>query len=244
MARVAGSFFVLHLPEKSDEALEGLFAGGLVAGYGVGGVFASAHEAVTCAIVGDGFIFFACGLHGFDGGRNGGSDAGVVASVEAIDRSVDGGYIRWAGAVEDEGSGEVFAVGGEGECFTAAPAEAGDSEFSVGGGEMLAVVGGCIEVSGDDVGVEAGDGFDGVVLAGEGVGAAAVGAEAGEQVGCDDDEALCGEFVGHFFGPVAEAEDLVDEDDYGCFPFDFGVDDEGLNGAVAVLERNVFVVAG
>jgi hypothetical protein len=36
----------------------------------------------------------------------------------------------------------------------------------------------------------------------------------------------------------------VDEDDDGSFGFDLGVDDEGLDGAVAVLEVDVFVVAG
>ena len=111
-------------------------------------------------------------------------------------------------------------------------------------GIFFAVVGGGVEVGVDDGGVEAGDGFGGGVHAGEGVGAAAVGAEAGEQVGRDDDEALCGEFVGHLLGPVAEAEDLVDEDDDGRFGFDLGIDDEGLDGAVAVLERDVLVVAG
>ena len=79
---------------------------------------------------------------------------------------------------------------------------------------------------------------------GNSLGAAAVGAEAGEQVGSDDDEALRGEFVGHLLGPVAEAEDLVNEDDDGGFGFDFGIDDEGLDGAIAVLEGDVLVMAG
>ena len=81
------------------------------------------------------------------------------------------------------------------------------------------------------------------VLAARGVGAAAVGAGAAEQVGRDDDVALRGEFVGHLLGPVAEAEDLVDEDDDGRFVADFGIDDEGLHGAVAVLDGDVFAVA-
>ena len=148
------------------------------------------------------------------------------------------------GAVEDEGGGEVFAMSGEGEGFAAAPAEAGDGDLAVGGGDFLGVVGCGVEVGVDDGGVETGDGFGGGVHAGEGVGAAVVGAEAGEQVGSDDDEALSGEFVGHLLGPVAEAEDLVDEDDDGGFGFDLGIDDEGLNGAVAVLEVDVLVVAG
>src|SRR5207244_12766043 len=108
----------------------------------------------------------------------------------------------------------------------------------------LSVVGGGVGIGGDDCGVEAGDGFGGGVDAGEGVGVAAVGAEAGEEIGSDDDEALSGEFVGHLLGPVAEAEDLVDEDDDGGFGFDLGVDDEGLVGAAAVREGDVVVVAG
>ena len=36
----------------------------------------------------------------------------------------------------------------------------------------------------------------------------------------------------------------MDEDDDGSFGFDLGIDDEGLNGAAAVLEVDVLVVAG
>ena len=35
----------------------------------------------------------------------------------------------------------------------------------------------------------------------------------------------------------------MDEDHDGGFGLDFGIDDEGLNGAVAVLEGDVLVVA-
>ena len=35
----------------------------------------------------------------------------------------------------------------------------------------------------------------------------------------------------------------MDKDHDGGFALDFGVDDEGLNGAVAVVEGNVFAVA-
>ena len=52
-----------------------------------------------------------------------------------------------------------------------------------------------------------------------------------------------GELVGHLFGPVGEAEDLVDEDDDGGLVLDLGIDDEGLDGAVAVLEGDVLAVA-
>ena len=146
-------------------------------------------------------------------------------------------------AVEDEGGGKIVAMGGEGEGLAAAPAEAGDEELAVGGGQLLAVVGGGVEVGGDLVGGEAGDGLGDRVLRREGVGAAAVGAGAGEQVGRDDDVALGGELVGHLLGPVAEAEDLVDEDDDGGLLADLGIDDEGLHGAVAVLEGDVLAVA-
>jgi len=36
----------------------------------------------------------------------------------------------------------------------------------------------------------------------------------------------------------------VDKDDDGGFGFDLGIDDEGFDGAVAVLEGDVLVVAG
>ena len=101
---------------------------------------------------------------------------------------------------------------------------------------MLCIVGGGIQVGGDGGGVETGDGFDNCVLAGKLAGAAAVGAEAGKQVGRDDDESLRRQFIGHLLGPVGQAEDLVNENDDGGFVLDLGVDDEGLHGAVVVLE--------
>ena len=190
--RVAGCGLAFHLSEQGDEALEGFLAGCLVAGYGVGGVFAGAHEAVASTVVGDGLVLFTGGLHGCDGWRDGSVDAGVVASVEAIDGSGDCGYVGRGWAVEDEGSGEVFAMGGEGEGLAAAPAEADDSDLAVGRGEMFAVVGGGVEVGVDYGRIEAGDGFDGGVLVGECSGASTVGAEAGEQIRGDDNEALRG----------------------------------------------------
>ena len=55
---------------------------------------------------------------------------------------------------------------------------------------------------------------------------------------------LCSQLVRHFLGPIAEAEDLVNEDNHRSFRFDLGVDHERLDGAVAVLERNILVMAG
>ena len=244
VGRIARHGGTLHFFDEGDEAGEALVAGGFIGGAGVGG-FAGAHEAVACSVVGDRVVFFASGLHGFGGGGDGSADTGVVAGVEAVDGGGDGGDVRGPWAVEDEGCGEVFAVSGEGEGFASTPAEAGDGDLAVACGNFFGVVGCGVEVCVDDGGVEAGDGFGPVVArAGEGVGAAAVGAEAGEEVGGDDDEALASEFVGHLLSPITEAEDLVDEDDDGGFGFDLGVDDEGLDGAIAMFEGDVFVVAG
>ena len=230
------------LVEQGDQALEAFGARCFVGCVG-GGVFAGAHEAVARAIVDDRVVFFAGGLHGVRGGGNGGGDAGVVASVEAVDGRGDGGDIGGRRAVEDEGGGEIAAVGGEVEGLATAPAEACDEELAVGRGQPLAVVGGGVEVGGDDGGIERGDGLGDGVLAGEGVGASTIGAEAAEQVGRDDDEALSGELVSHLLGPVAEAEDLVDhEDDRGLLA-DLGIDDEGLHGAIAVVDGDVLAVA-
>ncbi len=238
---MGGLFISLMRVTRRVKACRGRFCW---LGLCVGGIFAGAHEAVACSIVGDGVVFFAGGLHGFGGGGDGRADAGVVAGVEAVDRSGDRGDISWASAIEDEGGGEVFAMSGEGEGLAPSPAEACDGDLAVGGGDLFGVVGCGVEV-GVDYGWRRGPRRLWCCrrLAGEGVGAAAVGAEAGEEVRRDDDEALAGEFVGHLFGPVAEAEDLVDEDDDGGFGFDLGIDDEGLNGAVAVFERDVLVVA-
>ena len=105
----------LHVFEEGDQTFEALFAGCLVAGDGVAGVYAGAHEAVAGSVIGDGFESLAGRLHGCDGGGEGGSDAGVVAGVEAEDGRGDGADVSGAGAVEDEGGGEIVAVGGEGE---------------------------------------------------------------------------------------------------------------------------------
>ena len=94
-----------------------------------------------------------------------------------------------------------------------------DGDFAVACGKLLAIVGRGVQIGGHDLGIKAGDGLHGCVLAGKLARSAAIGAEAGEQVGSDDDEALCGQFVGHFFGPIAEAEDLVNEDDDRGFRF-------------------------
>ena len=235
------------LVEQSDQALEGFGARVLLAAAVVGRrwIFAGAHESVARAVIDDGLILFAGGLHGGSGGGNGGGDARVVAGVEAVDRRGDvlERVVGGRRAVEDEGGGEIAAVGGEVEGLATAPAEARDEETAVGRGQFLAVVGGGVEVGGDDGGIERGDGLGDGVLAGEGIGSAAVGAEAGEQVGRDDDEALRGELVGHLLGPVAEAEDLVDHEDDGGLLADLGIDDEGLHGAVAVADGDVLAVA-
>ena len=220
-----------------------LFTRGLVSRDSVGGVFAGTHEAVPGALVGNRLIVLAGRLHGCGGGRDGGVDASVVAGVEAVDRGGDGGHVRGAGTVKDEGGGKVFAMGGKGEGLAAAPAEADRGDFAVGCRKVLAVVGRGIEIGIHAVRVQTGDGFHRCVLAGEFAGPAAIGPETGEQVGGNDDEALCGQFVGHLLGPVAKAEDLVNEDDHGGFGFNLGVDHEGLNGTIAVLERHVLVVA-
>ncbi len=119
-----------------------------------------------------------------------------------------------------------------------------DGDFAVGCGKVFAVIGRGVQIGVHAIGIQAGDGFHGCVLTGEFARAAAIGSETGEQVGRNDDEALCGEFVGHFLGPVAKAEDLVNEDDHRSFRFDLGIDDEGLDGAIAVLESHVLVMAG
>jgi hypothetical protein len=140
-----------HLLEKLDEAGESLFTGRLVAGDSVIGIFAGTHEAVPGTIVGNGFVSLASGLHGGSGGWYGGADAGVVAGVEAVNGTGDGVNVRGTRAVEHEGGGKVFAVGGEGERLTPTPAKADRSDFAVGGRKALSILGCRIQVGGNDI---------------------------------------------------------------------------------------------
>ncbi len=123
--------------EQRGHPLEGLIARCLIGGVVVGGIFSSAHEAVSGSFIGDGVVLLSGGLHGCCRGGNGGVDAGVVATVEAIDGSGDSGELRRRRAVKDEGCGKVFAMRGEGEGFAASPAEAGGDKDSVRGGSFL-----------------------------------------------------------------------------------------------------------
>ena len=215
----------LHLAQELDEARETLLPCGFVAWNRVAGIFAGAHESVPRAIVCDRIVYLARGLHGIDGSGNRGSNARIVASIEAIYRSGDGGNILGARPVEDEGGRKIFAMGCESERLAPTPTEASHCDFAVGGGKVLAVVGCGVEVGRDNVLVKAGDGFDGRILAWKLAGAAAIGTKSGEQVGSDDNESLAGQFVGHFLGPIAEAEYLVNENDNRGLGFDLRVND-------------------
>lgn len=131
----------------------------------------------------------------------------------------------------------------EGEGFGSSPAEASDGELPIGCGQFFTVFGCGIEIGENLSGVESGDGLDAIVLCGERIGASAVLAMSAEHVWRDDDEAFCGDFIGHLFCPVAETEDLVNENDDGGFALCLWIDDKCLHGAIVDLERHVFAMA-
>src|ERR1700722_2342054 len=109
---------------------------------------------------------------------------------------------------------------------------------------MLAIICGRIEVSSHAVRIQPGDGLGDRILTRKLAGSATVGTKAGEQVGSNDNVALGGEFIGHLLGPVAQAENLVDQDNDRSFGLHFRVDNEGLDRPVAMLDGNVFAMAG
>src|SRR5215469_4671386 len=232
-----------HLFQQFHEAGEGLLSGGGVGWILVAWVFTGAHESVARAVVGYGIVECAGGFHGIFCRGNRGAYARVVTGIEAIDGRGNGGDIRRSRAVEDECGAKVLAVGGEGEGLCTAPAESGDCNLAIGGREFLAVIRGSVEIGEHFRWIEGRDGFDAVVLTGDLGGASAVGTVAAEEVWRNDDEALAGEFVAHRLGPVAETEDLVNQDDDGYLALYLGVDDERLDHAVIVLEGDVFAVA-
>ena len=145
-------------------------------------------------------------------------------------------------AVKNKSGGKICAICGEAESLRAAPAESGDEQFAVCGGELQGVVGGGVEIGGDLIGIEFADGFGGRVT-GKIFCAAAAGSHAAEQVWRDGDVAGGGNFVGELLRPVAEAENFVDDEDDGALVFRFGVDDERFDAAGIVLHGDPFAVA-
>src|SRR5262249_14755127 len=101
------------------------------------GIFSGAHEPVPRAVVGHGLILLPGRLHPCLALGERGTDAGVVAGIEAVDRRQDLRHrgLVGADAVEDERGVELLPVGREAEGLAAAPAEAGDGELAVGRGE-------------------------------------------------------------------------------------------------------------
>jgi hypothetical protein len=51
------------------------------------------------------------------------------------------------------------------------------------------------------------------------------------------------QLVGHLLGPIAETEDLVNQNHHRSLGFHLGVNHQGLNGAAAVLQCDIFTVA-
>ena len=108
---------------------------------------------------------------------------------------------------------------------------------------MFTVVGRGVKVGENHTRIKARNSFDVCVLASELAGAAAVRAKPAQQVGSDHDESLPSQLVGHLFCPVAETEDLVDQNHHRSLGFHLGVHNQGLNAAAAVLKCDVFTVA-
>src|SRR5712671_6480821 len=138
------------LRQKRFPAGPGFGAGFAVGFTGVGG-FAGAHEAVARAFVGYWLEGFACGFHILNCFGKRSVDAGIVSGVEAVDRGFDARHCLFIGwrPVENKRSGKSRTIGSEAERLPAAPTISSDKQFAVAGRQLLAVVGGGIEVRGD-----------------------------------------------------------------------------------------------
>jgi len=147
------------------------------------------------------------------------------------------------GAVEDEGGVEVLVVGGVAEGLAAAPAVPRHRQLAVARRQLQRVGGDGVEVGGDLLGFERVDRLGCGVAGREVDRAAALEPLAGEQVGGERDVAGLGELVGDAAHPVGEAAVLVDDDHRRRLGLALGVDDEGVDGALAVLHRHPLVVA-
>src|SRR5262245_25308817 len=143
-------------------SLPGFIARPLVGLFQISRVFAGAHKTIPCAFVDDGVELFAGFFHQRVSPWDRRVDALVGAAVESVDGSVDPGdvffFIR-PGAVEDEGRDQVWACRGEAKGLPAAVGEARDRDIAVGGGQFGDVIGHRVQVGGDLVLGQRGDGL-------------------------------------------------------------------------------------
>jgi hypothetical protein len=65
----------------------------------------------------------------------------------------------------------------------------------------------------------------------------------GQQVGRDDDVAGLGQLIGHAARPIGQAKYFVNENDRGRLVFDFGIGNEAIDLAIAVLDFHPLQVA-
>src|SRR5207244_4201463 len=154
----------------------------------------------------------AGGLHRGDGVWNRGANARVIAAIEPVDRSFDArhGVLVRRAAVKDERGGEVRAIGGKAERLAATPAKAGNKQFAARGRQLQRIIRDRVQVRGDLVGIQVAHGFHGLAF-GEAAAAAAVRAQAGEQVRSHGDVASGGNLVGEILDPIGHTKNLADQ---------------------------------
>src|ERR1700678_4376904 len=134
-------------------------------------------------------------------------------------------------------------MGSEGERLAATPAEPPPGYLTVARRQVLAVVCCRVQVRVHNRGVQSGNRLDGCLLRGKLARTSAAWPKTGQQVRCNHNETLCSQFIGHLLGPVAETEDLMDQHHNRRFVFHLWIHHKSLHRAVAVLERNVFMMA-
>src|SRR5260370_904617 len=133
--------------EQALPADPGVGAGFLVGVFHIGG-FASAHEAVSCAVVGCGVVGFAGRLHLSDGIWDGRGDACIVPGIEAMDRRFDARHRVFLGgrAVENKSGRQIAAIGCEPERLAAAPTESNNVELAIRGRKFEGIVPSAIQI--------------------------------------------------------------------------------------------------
>ena len=196
------------------------------------------------AVVSYWVVGFAGRLHLSDGIWDGGVDACIIPSIEAVDWRFDARHciLLRRPAVEDESGRQVTAVGREPECLTATPAVAANKELAIRSGEFQRIIRRGIQIRGHLVGIQVAYGFHRFAFR-KIAAAAAVRAHAGQKIGSGRDVARRGHLIRQILYPVGHAENFMDDQNHGSLALRFGINDKCFYRAAIVLNGDPFAVA-
>src|SRR5258708_28718300 len=107
------------------------FLVGFIFGGILGWIHPGAHEAVSCAFVGNRIILLARGFHSCLRVWNRGADSTIGSGVEAVNRSIDAGHVLGRRTVENKRRAQIMTIRSEAKRLSSAPAESGNHQLAI-----------------------------------------------------------------------------------------------------------------